>query len=65
MYLHFISFLHTDILTQVVEILPHVRQNLANIMGADVLETQGAKASATVIFTMLNRINLVPLHDKG
>ena len=34
-------------------------------MGADVLETQGAKASATVIFTMLNRINLVPPHDKG
>ena len=28
-------------------------------MGADVLGTQGARASATMIFTMLNQINLV------
>ena len=29
-------------------------------MGADVLAMQGAGASATMIFTMLNRINAVP-----
>ena len=29
-------------------------------MGADVLATQGARASAIMIFTMLNRINSVP-----
>ena len=29
-------------------------------MGADVLATQGAKASATIVFTMLNRINSIP-----
>ena len=29
-------------------------------MGADVLAKQGARASATMILTMLNRINLVP-----
>ena len=28
-------------------------------MGADTLATQGAKASATMIFTMFNRINSV------
>ena len=33
-------------------------------MGADVLETQGARASATMIFTMLNRINR-SLYVKG
>ena len=33
-------------------------------MGADVLATQGARASATIIFTVLKRINLVP-HVKG
>ena len=29
-------------------------------MGADVLATQGARASATMIFTLLNRINSIP-----
>ena len=63
-YLPFMSFLHIDMM-QVVEILPQVRQELnllyiVNIMGADVLATQGAKASATMIFTMLNQINSVP-----
>ena len=42
MYLHFVSFLHIDT-TQVVEILPQIRQNylfyLVNIMAADVLAT--------------------------
>ena len=33
---------------------------IVNIMGADVLMTQGARASATMIFTMLNWINSVP-----
>ena len=33
-----------------------------NIMGADVLATQEARASATMIFTMLNQNNMVPTH---
>ena len=33
---------------------------IVNIMAADVLATQGARASTTMILTMLNRINLVP-----
>ena len=33
---------------------------LVNIMGADVLATQGSRASATIIFTMLSRIDSVP-----
>ena len=33
---------------------------MADIMGADVLEMQGAKASATMILTILKRDNLVP-----
>ena len=40
MYLHFMSFLQTD-LTQVIEILPDV---------------QGAMVSATALFTKLKRI---------
>ena len=31
-------------------------------MAADVLALQGARASATMIFIMLNQINLVPAH---
>ena len=63
-YLHFISFLHID-KAQVVQIVSQVRQGLTlfyivNIMGADVLLTQGARASSAMIFTMLNQINLVP-----
>ena len=34
-------------------------------MVADALGTQGPKASATMILTMLNQINLVPPHIKG
>ena len=56
-YLQFMSFLHTDE-TQVVEIPPRVRQGPAystyiviNIMAADVLATQGARASAAIILT--------------
>ena len=65
MYLHFMSFLHID-KTQVVEIFPQVRKeltylfNIVNIKDADVLATQGARASESMIFTMLNQINLVP-----
>ena len=58
------SYLHID-LTQVFEILPQVWQELfymINVMGADVLASQGARASATMIYTMLNQINLVPAH---
>ena len=48
-----------------VEVLPHVRQKtypfyIANIMGADALAPQGARASTTVILNMLNRTNLAP-----
>ena len=54
-------------MTWVVEILPQVRQELAystvNIMGADVLATQGARASATMIFTVLNWINSVSARE--
>ena len=41
MYLHFVSFLHIGT-TQVVEILPQIRQDLfyiVNIIAADVLAT--------------------------
>ena len=62
-YLQFISFLHTD-MTQVVYIPPHKISTylfyIVNIMGTDVLAIQGARASATMILTMLNRNNLVP-----
>ena len=50
-------FFHIDI-TQVVEILPQVSKirtylfYIVNIMGADVLPTQGARASATMIMTV-------------
>ena len=33
---------------------------IVNIIGADVLATQGPRVSATVISTMFNRINAVP-----
>ena len=33
---------------------------MVNIMGTDVLETQGAGAPATMMFNMLNWINSVP-----
>ena len=52
MYLQLLSFLHTDI-KQVVEILPLLRQEyIGNMVGTDVLATQGARASATTIFTI-------------
>ena len=35
---------------------------MVNIMGADVLATQGARAAATMILTILIRINSVPAH---
>ena len=44
-------------MTQVVEIFPHVRQEIN--MSADVLATQGATVSASMILTMLNLNNLV------
>ena len=55
MYLHFMSFLQTNKI-QVVEIPPRVRQGRAffytlNTMAADVLATQGARASAAMILT--------------
>ena len=51
-------------MTQVVEILAHVRRGLnlfcvINIRAADDLAMQGGSASATMIFTLLNQINLV------
>ena len=50
-------------MTQVVEILSHVRQDpfyIFNIMAADGLATQWARASATMVFAKLNPINYVP-----
>ena len=52
------SFLHMD-MTQVVEILPHLFY-IANTMSADVLATQGARTSSTMIIIQLTRINSVP-----
>ena len=65
MYSQLISFLHTGIM-QVAEIIPRVRQDLLyiiNIMVVDVLATQGARASVTLIFTMLNPNNSVPVRQ--
>ena len=53
-------------MTQVVAFLPQVRQELfyiVNIMGADVQTTQESRASAAMVFTLLNRINSVPHID--
>ena len=59
-YSYFMSLLHFD-MTQVVEILPHVRKgptySTVDITAANDLMTLGARASATM---MLNRINSVP-----
>ena len=62
MYLHFMSFLYIDLI-QVVKTLPHVRQELTySTMDADILAVQGTRASATMIFLVLNQNNLVPAH---
>ena len=60
---------------QCTQILNHVNTNswnpsssktrtclfyIVSIMGADVLATQGARTSATMMFTVLNQINSVP-----
>ena len=66
-YVHFMSLLHID-KTRVLKILPQVRPGptyivfyvIANIMGTDVLVTKGARASAAMILTELNRVNSVP-----
>ena len=45
-------------MVQIVELISHVRTSLfysVNIMGADVLAPYVARASATMILTMLNR----------
>ena len=54
-HLHFMSILLIGII-QVVEILPQIRQGptyfyIVNIMTADVLAIQGARASATIKLT--------------
>ena len=58
------SFLHID-MAQVLEMLPQSKTitylfYIVNIMGADVLATQGGRASGTMILTTLNSINSVP-----
>ena len=64
-YLHFMSFRRID-MTRVVEILPQIRQELTYFTESvswalmSLIATQEAGASATMIFTMLNRINAVP-----
>ena len=55
-------------MAQVAEILSYIRLELifyiANTIGVDVLATQGARASSTMILTMLNR-NKSAQHVKG
>ena len=57
------SFFQTDMI-QVVEILHHVKRSylvfIVGVMAADGLEMQGARASATMILTLLNQDNSVP-----
>ena len=56
------SFLHID-MTWVVPSSGKTKTYLfyiVNIMGADALVTQAATASATMIFALLNRIDLSP-----
>ena len=55
-YLHLMPLLH-NYMTQVIEIFNLLY--VVNVMDADVLATQGARASATMIYNILNRINLV------
>ena len=62
-YLHFISFLHID-RTQVVGNPSSCKTRtyllyIVNIMIVYVRATQGARATATMIFTMLNRISSI------
>ena len=62
-YLCFMSFLHIDMICSWKPSSSMTRTYLfyiVNIMGADVLATQGARALAAMIFTMFNRINSVP-----
>ena len=66
-YSYFMSILHIDLTVRQEHIInPSLSKTrtylvyIINIMGADVLATQGARASATIIFTMYNWVNLVP-----
>ena len=62
-YLYLMLFLHID-MTKIFKNLPHVRKTrtcllyIVNIMAADDLATQEAKAPATMISNMLNRIDI-------
>ena len=51
--------MYSHFMTQAIEILPQGRQGpyIDNIMAADVLSTQGARAPATMILTYFNRDN--------
>ena len=64
MHLQFISFPHTDKDTSSGTLsLCEARTNsfyIISIMGADVLATQGAGASATMVVKLLNLDNSVP-----
>ena len=60
MDLQFLSFLHTDMTQVVVRKTRPCKLHIVNIMGVDVLATQGARASVTMILTILNRNNSVP-----
>ena len=63
----FLPFPHTD-MTHVIGILSCKTWAylfyIVNIMGADVLATQGAGASTTILLTSVNRNNSIP-HVKG
>ena len=64
MQVHFMSFLRFVMMQAVEILLPSKTRTsllyIVDIMGADALTTQGARALATMILTMLNQINSVP-----
>ena len=57
---HFVSFLHIVIWNPSSSKARTYLFYIVNVMCADVLATQGATASATIIFTLLNQIHSVP-----
>ena len=58
-YLYFMAFPHIDMTHPPLCKTRNYLFYIVNIMGVDVLTTQGGRASATVIFSMLNQISSV------
>ena len=59
-YLHFMSCLHAGSWNSSLSKTRTCLFYIINIMAADVLATQGARASATMILTYVNWVNSVP-----